>query len=1314
MQVVKNSILSSGMFWTSTVKLSDNIALMSYIDNVNSKPYCRIVDTRTGLVVNEPVLLEDVVFTESALIPIAIGCSDNNQFSSILGNKVLITYPTDSGKLRGVLVTVDEFYNINVGTPVDLANLGSIARLYVSLTSVSSNKLLLVIAYDNLGNPVAKFVNYELDVLVVGDSFNLAVDRPVGVFAVKIDETRSLLLWRENSFGRGLCRLINTSGSVPAWVGDTLNLIDSGYVAAIKGILYSSGKVFTLFQYNNNVISYVLLDIAGDVVGISKPCTSVFSDSLSVYRNSLCYLQENQIGIYCFADYTTIGYGNGLNFQVLDISGTNVNLNGVRKLIDNYTFLDFNIVKINSGRLLVIGRDNTNNLGNVILTPIYNCSAPVINVSGYKQSSAVFVPFNTTISSVDGSTVYYTLDNTQPVSGLSGVYSNGVGITNPTTLKAIATKYDTFDSDVSVAVYTLDLLVHFKFNGDYLDSSGNGVVISQDVNVPFASDNKSIYFDGTTAHQMRFNNPIQNTTNWSISFWSKSVYVNSYQSMLSNYKSGTNGFDLVYKDGYYSELYDKDTTLNGSGYYMSSPHNEWIHWVVTYTPGVVKIYNNKMLVSYRTVSTGFSSFNNALFYIGCRYEDYPARKFKGNIACLRIYNRTLIDGGLSIKYNLDSNEISEIFENEKSNFNIDPVYDYVAKYKFDGNLYNSVGSEYLIGSGGGNSFEYGNKWKSLGTSAYQMSLQNSVVSSGKDLSICFWFKPYYSSGTGYIISNYSGTGYGFNLSMVSDNTVEVREGDNLLGTFSIVNGRNQFFCLRFNNTTKVLSIYVNNLNVLNVTLTVSPYIYTYLYLCCKLVSSGYIVGTMDDLRIYHRIISDAEMNLIYNHICSVFGIGFYDTALNGVGTEIDPFQINYPIKLANMGAAPYNAVGKYFAITHDIDTTDLNSPGGGYSNWVPIAGFLGYLDGNNHTVKYVMSGSATVMSLFNSVGNSSSVQKFRRLNLDIDLNGTSANAYMTGLFYNLTSNGASLSVEYVNVKGTIRNSASAYMAGLCIPIQAVTLSYCKTSIDYYSFSNYVCGILFGNGNAAHSIKRCAAFGNIYSSSGATTFNNKAGIAYLSQSSVSSTVEECINGLKIVTSLDSSSLAGIVLGSIHLSTIKNNVNLADIGSDSVNYNCINVTGIVYASSNGSYPNIQNNLNRGKISGSSNVAGIRYNSNSINSASTYGNVNVGNVKRTKGTTASFAAIGINLYHDGVSYRNSYFENESGVSSQTFPTNANSENGTIKTDAQLKMQSTYQNDLGWDFTTPIWAIVEGYDYPVLAWNMLSTPTISTEGGD
>ena len=127
--------------------------------------------------------------------------------------------------------------------------------------------------------------------------------------------------------------------------------------------------------------------------------------------------------------------------------------------------------------------------GGTIATPTFS-----------KETGIFFAPFDLTITAGEGSTIKYTVDNSEPTADKGTVYSNPIKINKTTTVKAIAIK-DGKTSEVATATYTLAIL------------TGNGTFENPYTvdDIEFLDANTKGWFKGTIKGTYKDGKPI--TTN---------------------------------------------------------------------------------------------------------------------------------------------------------------------------------------------------------------------------------------------------------------------------------------------------------------------------------------------------------------------------------------------------------------------------------------------------------------------------------------------------------------------------------------------------------------------------------------------------------------------------------------------------------------------------------------------------------------------------------------------------------------------------------------------------------------------------------
>jgi hypothetical protein len=103
-----------------------------------------------------------------------------------------------------------------------------------------------------------------------------------------------------------------------------------------------------------------------------------------------------------------------------------------------------------------------------------------------------------------------------------------------------------------------------------------------------------------------------------------------------------------------------DAYLNGASYNIgfhggvvltttTIPQNTWVHFVVVYTSGTIKVYFNTIEQGLTGTTTGYNITSNGTLYIG-RYITAPY-ELNGRIASMKIYNRALTASEIQQNFN---------------------------------------------------------------------------------------------------------------------------------------------------------------------------------------------------------------------------------------------------------------------------------------------------------------------------------------------------------------------------------------------------------------------------------------------------------------------------------------------------------------------------------------------------------------------------------------------------------------------------------------------------------------------------------------
>ena len=142
--------------------------------------------------------------------------------------------------------------------------------------------------------------------------------------------------------------------------------------------------------------------------------------------------------------------------------------------------------------------------------------------------------------------------------------------------------------------------------------------------------------------------------------------------------------------------------------------------------------------------------------------------------------------------------------------------------------------------------------------------------------------------------------------------------------------------------------------------------------------------------------------------------------------------------------------------------------------------------------------------------------------------------------------------------------------------------------------------------------------------------------------------------------------------------------------------------------------------GSVSGSSYVGGLAgYNSNGCSLTDCYASGAVSGVgcgglvgANDGGISNCYSTGAAGLYSGGLVWQNRGTLTACFWDIQTSG-RTTSDGGTGKTTAEMQTKSTFA-DAGWDFTTPIWIIDEGVDYPRIWWEISNNPPVADAGED
>ncbi|MFA6597452.1 MAG: LamG-like jellyroll fold domain-containing protein [Ignavibacteriaceae bacterium] len=198
------------------------------------------------------------------------------------------------------------------------------------------------------------------------------------------------------------------------------------------------------------------------------------------------------------------------------------------------------------------------------------------------------------------------------------------------------------------------LVVHYPFNGNTNDESGNGkhgvkygATLTTD---RFGNPDKAFQFNGTSDYIdiPGTNNLHLNSTGLTLAAWINFTEPNDIHAIVGKHISGYgNGYYLMIRLATKIEfLVDSDFGLRTTESYNDG---KWHFVVGTFDGSMMKLYINGELKSSQTKT--YSSMNDSTVTIGKHHTGVAADFFNGKLDDIRIYNRPITELELSALYN---------------------------------------------------------------------------------------------------------------------------------------------------------------------------------------------------------------------------------------------------------------------------------------------------------------------------------------------------------------------------------------------------------------------------------------------------------------------------------------------------------------------------------------------------------------------------------------------------------------------------------------------------------------------------------------
>lgn len=437
-------------------------------------------------------------------------------------------------------------------------------------------------------------------------------------------------------------------------------------------------------------------------------------------------------------------------------------------------------------------------------------------------------------------------------------------------------------------VPTNGLMAWYKFNGNAGDSSGNsnhgtvnGPTLSYD---RFGNANGAYKFNGTSDYILvPASSSIQPSNSLSVSVWFfAESNSNQWQPLISKHLSSNFPYDSYLlgtgtpspvNNKWYGVISD-GSTISRNAISKNSTYNSWVLLTFTYDGSTIKTYTNGKLDTSNSFSSNIG-YSSAGLYIG--HNGTSGQYFKGSIDEITIYNRALT-----------STEVANMFPTNQTSSAVS-TNGLMAWYKFNGNVGDSSGNANHGTNSGATltSDRFGNMngaYLFNGTSNYITAVASNSLQPSQNISYGAWFKSETNSNqwtpiiekrfdlvnnpwSSYAIytstsntpSPYTNKYFnGFSNGVVNTNT-------NCVSTSSANNSNWTFLFSTYDGSN--IKLYVNGTLESTVPMTGNiGYSTLPLYIGNNSVSGQFFKGKIDEILVYNRTLSDAEIGNLYSPI----------------------------------------------------------------------------------------------------------------------------------------------------------------------------------------------------------------------------------------------------------------------------------------------------------------------------------------------------------------------------------------------------------------------------------------------------------------
>lgn len=465
------------------------------------------------------------------------------------------------------------------------------------------------------------------------------------------------------------------------------------------------------------------------------------------------------------------------------------------------------------------------------------------------------------------------------------------------------------------------LVGYWNFNGNAKDQTpyrNDGTVTGATLTTDRKGKaNSAMNFNGSSNYiSVPNSSSLDTAPDVTVSMWFKvTSATTAYQKLIGKGPDGTEEYGLYVtpNSGLLHVEYDSGTAHPRLDSSASVTDNQWHLATTTYDGTTLRLFLDGVQIGSTTVAGAFAA-NTENVSIGAEKSSSTSRYFlNGSLDDARVYNRAL-----------STTEVSALYNQYDPGVNVDAGQSgLVGEWKMDGNANDSTPNRDNASMGSGVTAGTDREGKSTsalnfdGTAnAYAALGSPAALNSGSGLSISGWVK-FNPAGMGvYQVLISKGADSAFELNKSSDNCLRVELYTGAYyraqeATCSLTNANTWYYVTAtYSVSSGAIKLYVNGVSG-SVSLVDSVHAGPTntagnVYIGARSAGSLDLNGSLDDLRVYNRVLSDQEVANIYGSYNSQVSVSSLqkglvgDWAFNGSAKDSTPYRDNGTVNGATL------------------------------------------------------------------------------------------------------------------------------------------------------------------------------------------------------------------------------------------------------------------------------------------------------------------------------------------------------------------------------------------------------------------------------